>query len=519
MKRNTYLLVVFLAAAFCSCQNNPELDLLDNSFIPMPNFIEATGSSFELNGETKINTGELPLSNLVNQTRNLFSPATGFDLELATGDRIRNNQIVLRVREELSDQSGAYILEINPNNIIIEGSDEAGIYFGLQTLRQVFPDDIVSETDLPGIKWYAASGIIKDSPRYSYRGAMLDVSRHFFSVEDVKSYIDYLAMYKMNVLHMHLSDDQGWRLEIKSWPKLTEKGSVSEVGGASGGFYTQEQFMDLISYANNRYIDLIPEIDMPGHINAALHAYPILNPKDKELPYYTGMEVGFSTLDYNDPDTWIFIEDVIREIAEISSSPYLHIGGDETHATSPKDYRNFIPRIVDIVEKNGKIAIGWADIAEAKLTDQTVAQFWKPDPKNVRMAVDQGVKIIMSPATKAYLDQKYDEDSRIGLNWASLIEIDDAYNWNPSTYLDNVAESQILGMEAALWTETVENIDDLQWLVFPRLVGYGEVSWSSEDIRSWEDYKPRLKAHLNRLDLMDINYYESPLLEEVSIEK
>jgi hexosaminidase len=335
----------------------------------------------------------------------------------------------------------------------------------------------------------------------------------------VKSYIDYLAMYKMNVFHMHLSDDQGWRLEIKSWPKLTEVGSVSEVGGGAGGFYTQEEFIDIIQYANNRYIDVIPEFDIPGHINAALHAYPILNPKDEELPYYTGMEVGFSTLDYKDPDTWIFIEDLIREIAAISPSPYFHIGGDETHATSPKDYRKFIPRIVAIVEKNGKSAMGWADIAEAELTNQTVAQFWKPDAKNVRMAVDQGVKIIMSPATKAYLDQKYNEDSRIGLKWASMIEIDAAYEWNPSTYLENVDESQILGMEAALWTETVENIDDLQWLVFPRLVGYGEVSWSKENLRSWEDYKPRLKSHLNRLDLMGINYYKSPLLEEDVLKK
>jgi hexosaminidase len=216
---------------------------------------------------------------------------------------------------------------------------------------QVFPDDIVSKTDLPGIKWYAASGIIEDNPRYQHRGAMLDVARHFFSVEDVKSYIDYLAMYKMNVFHMHLSDDQGWRLEIKSWPKLTEVGSVSEVGGGAGGFYTQEEFIDIIQYANNRYIDVIPEFDIPGHINAALHAYPILNPKDEELPYYTGMEVGFSTLDYKDPDTWIFIEDLIREIAAISPSPYIHIGGDETHATSPKDYRKFIPKLFQSLRK------------------------------------------------------------------------------------------------------------------------------------------------------------------------
>ena len=282
--------------------------------------------------------------------------------------------------------------------------------------------------------------------------------------------------------------------------------------GGQGGFYTQEEFKELIAYANAIYIQIIPEIDMPGHINAALHAYPILNPKDAEVPYYTGMEVGFSTLTYEDEDTWRFVEDVIRELAEISPSKYIHIGGDETHATSEEDYQKFIPRIVEIVEKNGKFAMGWDDVAKAKLSKNTLAQLWKPDTKDIMKGLDQGLQVVMSPAVRAYLDQKYDENTRIGLTWAATIEVDQGYNWDPSTFLEGVDESQISGMEAALWTETVEDMNDLQYLVFPRLPGYGEVAWSAQENRDWEAYKVRLLNHLKRLDLLEINYYQSPVL-------
>lgn len=494
-----------------SCQQNPEMYIDQQALIPIPNEVKQTGSSFLLSKKTKINISN-GLENIAAQTKLLLQPATGYDLKLVTDKNPGRNQIVFRIDADSFSKSEAYRLVVDQKNVSITAKDEAGLYRGLQTLSQLLDNRIVLNARQAVDKWYIPSVEINDAPRYGYRGAMLDVSRHFFSVDDVKSYIDYLAMYKMNTLHMHLADDQGWRLEIKSWPELTKKGSVSEVGGGQGGFYTQEEFKELIAYANARYIQIIPEIDMPGHINAALHAYPILNPKDAEVPYYTGMEVGFSTLTYEDEDTWRFVEDVIRELAEISPSKYIHIGGDETHATSEEDYQKFIPRIVEIVEKNGKFAMGWDDVAKAKLSKNTVAQLWKPDTKDIMKGLDQGLQVVMSPAVRAYLDQKYDENTRIGLTWAATIEVDQGYNWDPSTFLEGVDESQISGMEAALWTETVEDMNDLQYLVFPRLPGYGEVAWSAQENRDWETYKVRLLNHLKRLDLLEINYYQSPVL-------
>ncbi|MDA8595408.1 beta-N-acetylhexosaminidase [Flavobacteriaceae bacterium] len=513
---STLLLSIGLLCA--GCEPNPKMDLSQSTLIPIPNSVNASGSSFKFDGDLEINITD-DLDNLGLQAQRLFQPATGFSLPVIKEAKPSSDQLVLRVDSNLSEQEGAYKLEITERNISITGVNQAAVYNGLETLKQLFPKEIVLQESQDREAWFIPSGIIQDAPRYQYRGAMLDVSRHFFSVEDVKSYIDYLAMYKMNVLHMHLADDQGWRIEIKSWPDLTTKGSVSEVGGGVGGFYTQEEFKELVDYAAGKYIEIIPEIDMPGHINAALHAYPILNPDDEELPYYTGMEVGFSTLNYEDPDTWRFVNDVIRELAEISPSKYIHIGGDETHATSEEDYQKFIPRIVEIVEANDKYAMGWDDVAKAELSQNTVAQLWKPDTKDIMKGLDQGVEIVMSPAKRAYLDMKYDQSTRIGLTWAATIEVDQGYNWDPSSFLEGVNESQIRGMEAALWTETVENMDDLQYLVFPRLTGYGEVSWSRQEDRDWEAYKVRLKKHLKRLDLMNINYYHSPLLEDDEIKK
>jgi len=518
MKKLFSSLILSASILLVACEPNPKMDMGESVLIPIPNRVDARGSSFKFDDDIEINiSGEL--ENLGFQAQEMFQPATGYELLIVKDAKPSSDQIVLRVDASLSEQDGAYKLEITEKNISITGVSQAAVYHGLETLKQLFPKEIVMQDTQSRKAWYVPTGIIQDAPRYAYRGAMLDVSRHFFSVEDVKSYIDYLAMYKMNVLHMHLADDQGWRIEIKSWPDLTAKGSVSEVGGGEGGFYTQEDFKELVDYAAGKYIEIIPEIDMPGHINAALHAYPILNPGDEQLPYYTGMEVGFSTLTYEDPDTWRFVNDVIRELAEISPSKYIHIGGDETHATSEEDYQKFIPRIVEIVESNEKYAMGWDDVAKAELSQNTVAQLWKPDTKDIMKGLDQGVEIVMSPAKRAYLDMKYNESTRIGLTWAATIEVDQGYNWNPSSFLDGVNENQIRGMEAALWTETVENMDDLQFLVFPRLTGYGEVSWSQQEDRDWNSYKIRLKKHLKRLDLMNINYYHSPLLEDNEIKK
>lgn len=267
-------------------------------------------------------------------------------------------------------------------------------------------------------------GTITDSPRYGYRGAMLDVSRHFFTVAQVKRYIDQLAMYKINRLHLHLSDDQGWRLAIKSWPRLATYGGSTQVGGGRGGYYTQDDYREIIRYAASRYLTVVPEIDMPGHTNAALASYAPLNCNGQAPPLYTGTEVGFSSLCVPKRETYDFVDDVIRELAALTPGRYLHIGGDEAHSTSHADYVAFMDKVQPVVAKYGKTVVGWHQLTGAHPAKGAAAQYWGYDKtgaaerQQVADAARNGTRLILSPADRAYLDMKYDKDTPLGLSWA-----------------------------------------------------------------------------------------------------
>jgi len=341
---------------------------------------------------------------------------------------------------------------------------------------------------------------------------MLDVARHFFSVADVKRYIDLISLYKINVLHLHLSDDQGWRIEIKSWPKLTEIGGSTEVGGGKGGFYSQEEYSSIVKYAAKRYITVIPEIDMPGHTNAALASYASLNCDRRARKLYTGTRVGFSTLCTSDELTYKFIDDVIAEIASLTPGPYIHIGGDESHVTPLKDFIPFINRVQDIVNSYGKTMIGWDEISHADLDEGSIAQYWQ-SAKNAKKAVDKGARLILSPAKRCYLDMKYDSSSVLGLTWAGYTEVDSAYIWSPTELVQGIDKDDILGIESPLWAETTETIDDIEYLAFPRLTGHAELGWSAIESPGWEEYRNRLGKHSKLLDLLEVNFYRSPLVD------
>lgn len=359
------------------------------------------------------------------------------------------------------------------------------------------------------------TGEIEDAPNYAYRGTMLDVSRHFFTVEEVKAYIDMIAMYKINYLHLHLSDDQGWRIEIKSWPNLTTHGGSTEVGGGKGGFYTQEDYQELVRYAQARYITIVPEIDMPGHTNAALASYAELNCDGKAPELYTGTEVGFSTFCANKEITYQFVDDVVREICAITPGPYFHIGGDESHVTKKEDYILFVSKALEIVAKYKKIAVGWDEIHQAELPVGTVAQYWR-NAENASSAVRKGARVLMSPATYAYLDMKYDSTTELGLAWASLISVERGYSWNPDLLEAAISREHILGIEAPLWSETIADLSDMTQLAFPRLCGYAEIGWSAAEQRDWAGYRLRLAKHAALLEGMGANFFRTP---EVDWEK
>ena len=407
----------------------------------------------------------------------------------------------------------AYELTVSPDRVAIIGSGPAGLFYGFQTLRQLMPvggeyEALLFQRPRP----FAIPAVhIVDVPRFEWRGAMLDVARHFFGVEDVERYIDLLAMLKMNRLHLHLADDQGWRIEIRSRPALTTVGAATEVGGTPGGFFTQAQFADLVSYAAARFVTIVPEVDMPSHTNAAQAAYPDVTCNGTAPAPYTGTDVGFSALCVESEATYKFVDDVVGELAAISAGPYLHVGGDETKTLTPQQYATFITRVQQIVAAHGKQMIGWDEIAAVPLLPTTIVQHWRPRTDLDRLA--RAHRLILSPGDHAYLDMKYDDQTLLGLQWAGLVPVRQAYDWDPLTLVPGAIGSAVLGVEAPLWTETAANMRDLEFLAFPRIGAIADVAWAPAKARDWEAFRKRLGAQAPRWTALGINFYRAPEIE------
>ncbi|MBC8768989.1 beta-N-acetylhexosaminidase [Arenibacter sp. BSSL-BM3] len=516
------LVVLAVFSAFVACQqekkkviNFPTTDLSLENLIPRPLKIVATNSAFGLDKNTIIYTSQnsIGFPEVGEFLSEKIKWQTDLDLPVNSTTNPSTERIIFINQSDsttISTKEG-YDLYITQDSIILNAKTAEGAFRGVQTLRQIIPEtsnDTLSENKM----WLIPTGKITDNPNFEYRGSMLDVARHFFSVEDVKKYIDILAYYKINTLHLHLTDDQGWRIEIKSWPKLTEIGGSTEVGGGPGGFYTQEDYKDIVAYAAKHFITIVPEVDMPGHTNAASVAYPILNGNGKTPKLYTGTEVGFSTFDANKDTVYAFIDDVVREISAITPGPYFHAGGDESHVTKKKDFIHFVSKVDKIVKKYGKRMIGWDEIVHADVDTTAIAQFWANE-ENAKLAVEKGLKVILSPGKKAYLDMQYDTLSKYGLHWAGYIPVDTGYVWTPERYVQGINKKNILGVEAPLWSETVSNMDEVEYLAFPRMIGYSELSWSTEENRNWENYKVRLGNQAPYLDKMNVKYYPSELIE------
>ncbi|MBL7871147.1 MAG: beta-N-acetylhexosaminidase [Cyclobacteriaceae bacterium] len=523
-----FVLLSLLILQSCKQAELPT-DLAIQSIIPKPVSVVASGKRFSLTSNAKIFVGSPELMGIGNYLSTEFNKMTSLSLVTEPTSEAPGNGNIYLVLGNADAKVGAegYELEITEEMITVKANEPAGLYMGVQTIIQLIPNvKAKSQNDSYGIP----TGTIIDYPTYAWRGSMLDVARHFFSVEDVKRYIDLISYYKMNILHLHLSDDQGWRIEIKSWPNLALHGGKTQVGGGTGGYYTQEQYKDIVAYAASKYITIVPEIDLPGHINSALASYgelnggikfpieggynsptkttEVLGGKNKPTQLYTGIEVGWSTLYFDKPETFKFVNDVIRELSEITPGPYVHIGGDEAHATKKEDYIKFINRFTEIVKANGKKMIGWEEIAQANIDGNAIAQHWDK-PTYAQMAADKGAQIIMSPSKRVYIDMQYDSTSKLGLHWAAYIEVDDAYNWDPATQVEGISREQILGVETPLWSETISTMDDIEYLLFPRMPGIAEIAWSPAEGRTWEEYKVRLGNHAPFMRTRGIDFYPS----------
>lgn len=514
------IILLCFVLVFATCEKPkpkieyPVTDLSSAAVIPNPKKIIPTHSGFGLGKYTGIYTSEsFDLKQVGSFLSEKIKNKTG--LNIGVNSEILENQgnLIYIYQSDSTDLKTpeSYQLYVREDSVIINAKSAQAAFRGIQTLLQIIPtksNDTL--TDYP--MWVIPSGKIFDSPNFEYRGTMLDVARHFFSVEEVKRYIDLLAYYKFSFLHLHLSDDQGWRLEIKSYPKLTEIGGKTEVGGGPGGFYTQEDYTEIVEYAAERFITIVPEIDMPGHTNAASVSYPFLNGTGKPVKPYFGTRVGFSSFNTRKDTVYQFIDKIFEEIASLTPGPYLHIGGDESHSTRKADYRYFIEKVEKVIEKHGKTMMGWDEIVDANISSNAIAQHWRT-AKNALKAAENGNKVVLSPAEKAYLDMKYDSLSKHGLDWAGHIPLDVAYNWNPESYVENLPTEHIMGIEAPLWSETISNSAEMEYLAFPRALAYAELGWSSSENHNWEDFRNRLAKQTSFFERMGVNYYPSPLID------
>jgi hexosaminidase len=479
------------------------------NIVPAPvSAVPAAGVSFTLGSAATI-TGDAP--GIAGYLAGILRRSTGYPLPVGTGTgpTVGGIALLLTGAPASVGQQG-YQLDVTATGVTVRALTPAGLFAGVQSLLEILPPSAESGSVQSG-PWTVPGGRVTDEPRYAYRGAMLDVARHFFTVAQVEHYIDQMARYKIDYLHLHLGDDQGWRIAINGWPRLTTYGGSTEVGGGPGGYYTQADYQAIVAYAQQRYITVVPEIDMPGHTNAALASYPQLTCDGVAPPLYTGTDVGFSSLCVGSPTTYTFLDDVIGQLAALTPGPYLHIGGDEAQSTSAADYATFVNKVQAIVAAHGKTAIGWHDIVNATPLPSTIAQFWDTATSNkaVAAAAQKGTKLIMSPANHAYLDMKYTSSTPLGQDWAGLTDVKKAYGWDPGAYLSGVPASAVLGVEAPLWTETIVTGADIEYMAFPRLAAIAELGWSPESTHNWTAFRTRLAAQGPRWKAAGISYYHS----------
>ncbi|MFI5853473.1 beta-N-acetylhexosaminidase [Streptomyces parvulus] len=480
--------------------------------IPAPASVDPGGAPYRITSGTRIRVDDSrEVRGVGDYLAGVLRPSTGYRLPVTTEG---HGGIRLRLAKGSYGDEG-YRLDSGASGVTITARKAAGLFHGVQTLRQLLPAAVEKDSVQPG-PWPVAGGTVEDSPRYGWRAAMLDVSRHFFTVDEVKQYIDRVALYKYNKLHLHLSDDQGWRIAVDSWPRLATYGGSTEVGGGPGGYYTKDDYKEILRYAASRHLEVVPEIDMPGHTNAALASYAELNCDGVAPPLYTGTQVGFSSLCVGKEVTYDFVDDVVRELAALTPGRYLHIGGDEAHSTPHEDFVAFMKRVQPIVAKYGKTVVGWHQLASAEPAGGALVQYWGLDRTSdaekaqVAEAARNGTGLILSPADRTYLDMKYTKDTPLGLSWAGYVEVQRSYDWDPAAYLPGAPASAVRGIEAPLWTETLSDPEQLEYMAFPRLPGVAELGWSPASTHDWDTYKVRLAAQAPRWEAMGIGYYRSP---------
>jgi hexosaminidase len=524
------LFSVFFVLFAVSC--NKDVVVQEVNIIPAPKKTEIYDGYFTLSKSTKViyedNTDVKRIAEfLVSDLKDLNLPV---ETQAYDKDEIYRNAIIFMIDTTYHQNPEAYFLTVDSKTVIAKATEPAGLYYAYQTIKQLLPNQATDKIYLPEM-------VTEDEPRFKWRGMHLDVCRHFMPKEFVKKYIDYIASMKMNTFHWHLTEDQGWRIEIKAYPKLTEVGAWRKetvIGHARnkphkfdgikhGGFYTQEEIKEIVKYAEDRFINIVPEIEMPGHAQAAIASYPFLGCTSDDIDVWTTW--GVSPYIYNLEDTTFkFLETVLSEVMELFPSKYIHIGGDEAIKNQWKASERiqkqmkelgikdehelqsyFITRIEKFVNSKGRTIIGWDEILEGGLAPNAVVMSWRGTEGGIA-AAKQKHYVVMSPG--CYFDHYQSEDKENEpLAIGGFTDVEKVYSFEPVPEELNEEEQQyILGAQANVWTEYILDPKHVEYMIFPRMIALSEVLWSTKENRNYEDFLNRLNAYRNYLDSEGINY-------------
>lgn len=507
--------------------------------IPVPQSCIMKKGAFTFDAKTKIyvQPDNAEMRNAVILIQNLFSESAGFSLDIASQIR-PSNIVVCRINKDIK-HAEAYELNVKPNRIEISAGTPTGIFYALQTIRQLLPPEI-DKAGVPNkeIKWSVQAMSVSDSPRFSYRGMMLDVCRHFMPKEFIFRYIDMLAFHKLNTFHWHLTDDQGWRIEIKKYPKLTEIGAFRrmEIDGHKnapdwkwkavdhGGYYTQEEIREVVDYAKKRFVTIIPEIEIPGHALAALSAYPELSCSGGPFEV-VGRWGVFHDIFCSREETMIFLENVLSEVAALFPGEYIHLGGDEAPKTrwkrckacqdrmASEGLKNetqlqtyILGRMEKFLKEKGKKVICWDDAAEADISKTVTIMSWRSEEGGISGA-KRGNDVIMTPHKSVYFDYYQGDKNTEPLTIGGYLPLEKVYEFSPvPEILSKEEAARIKGTQANVWTEYMADEKRVEYMVFPRIAALAEVSWSLPANKNFADFKSRLKNIIQHYDCMNINY-------------
>lgn len=526
------------------------------ALIPLPVSLERQEGFFELNGSTRIVAPDQPDARRVADMLAVrLRMPTGLPLpvqQAGAGTASTAKLILLKLDpgQEKSVGSEGYTLQVTPASVTLSAARPAGLFYGMQTLLQLLPEQVESKTLVKGVRWQMPALRIRDQPRFGWRGLMLDVARHFSTKEQVKQFIDEMVRYKYNLLHLHLSDDQGWRIEIKSLPKLTEVGAwradrtgtfgsfappAPDDPSTYGGFYTQEDLKELVKYAADRFVNIMPEIDVPGHSLAALAAYPELSCTPGTYRVNSGeklMEWGKGTFwaltDNNlcpaNEKVYTFLDQVVTEVAAIFPFEYIHMGGDECAKNfweksadiqelmkreQLKDLHEvqsyFVKRVEKIVASKGKKMMGWDEILEGGLAPNAAVMSWRGTKGGIE-AAKMGHPVVMAPNTNVYIDLMQG-DASIEPPVYGTVRLRAAYDFEPLP--EGIDASLVKGGQANLWTEQIYNTRHRQYMVWPRAFAVAESLWSPKNKKEWNGFVDRVEKHFGRFRAAEINYSPS----------